>query len=81
LPEISLNAKKSTVEVMNIEFGLDPNPIVLDSNLIGKVIENHASKTNFNSSLKIMQLLSPKHVFILNSSSDLSDLKLFQQYK
>jgi hypothetical protein len=38
-------------------------------------------RTNFGSSLKIMQILNPKHVFILNSSSDINNEKLFKQYK
>lgn len=81
LPDLGLIAKKSTVEVMNIDFEIEQNFTCLDVNTIGKVVECNFLKTNFNSSLKIMQILNPKHVFFLNSISDAPSDRLFKQYK
>ncbi len=46
-----------------------------------KVIDVTNSRTNFNSSLKILQIINPNHVFLLNSSNDVQSTRLFQQYK
>ena len=81
LPDLSLVAKKSTVEVMNIEFGVEKKFTSIDIMQVGKVLEGQFMRTNFASSLKIMQILNPKHVFILNSAPDITSEKIFKQYK
>lgn len=81
LPDLSLIVKKSTVEVMNIEFKVEKTFTPIDVTQKGRLIESYFLKTNFNSSLKIIQLLNPKHVFILNSVNDSPNEKLFKQYK
>jgi hypothetical protein len=45
---------------------------LIDLSSKGRNIENYANKTNFSSSLKIMQILNPKNTLILNSSHDLT---------
>ena len=66
---------------MNIEFGLEEKMFELDYKNQVKLIDITNSRTNFNSSLKILQVINPNHVFVLNLSNDVQSGRLFQQYK